>query len=167
MEPLISADALDELLGGQGVTEAYVNGVSAAIRAYCGWHVTPVATETLTVDGHGGTILDLPTLHLVSVSEVRVQGAVVPGVEWSTDGTLRGSWPDVWRSIEVDVIHGFDDATDLVGVAVDVLARAVNSELGGRDEQIGPFSIGASQGGFALFAHEYAILDRYRLPRLP
>ncbi|MGF7125017.1 hypothetical protein [Rhodococcus sp. BE178] len=167
MEPLISVDKLEELLSGQGVTQVQVDGVSAAIRNYCGWHVTPVVNETLTVDGNGGTILDLPTLHLVSVSEVRVRGAAVPDVEWSSDGTLRGSWPDRYRGVEVTISHGYATAPDLITVAMDAMARAAQSELGGGEETIGPFSFGASQGGVSFFAHELAVLDRYRLPRLP
>lgn len=167
MDPLISFDDLQERLSGTGVTEAYVEGVSTAIRNYCGWHVAPVISEKLTVDGHGGKVLNLPTLRVVSIDEVTVLGAVVDDVEWSTDGTLRGDWPDRWRSIVVELRHGFDSAPDLLAVAMDAMARASLSELGGQAETIGPFSFGPSQGGFQFFAHELAVLDRYRLPSLP
>lgn len=167
MEPLISVQEIEARLGGSGVTQAYVDGVSAAIRSYCGWHVAPVLEQTLTLDGNGGSVLNLPTLHVVSIDEVRVRGAAIAEPEWSHDGTLRGSWPDVYRSVEVDLHHGFESAADLQVVAMDALARAVNSELGGGAEQIGPFSFGASEGGVSFFAHEKAVLDRYRLPRLP
>lgn len=167
MEPLISVQRLQQLLGGSGVDQAYVDGVSAAIRSYCGWHVAPVVEETLVVDGHGDSILNLPTLRIVSLDRVMVLGLEIPDVEWSQDGILRGYWPDIFRSIEITLTHGFEQADDLVGVAMDVLARAVNSELGGAAETIGPFSFGPSQGGFSFYAHELQVLDRYRLPRLP
>lgn len=167
MEPLISLEQIEERLGGTGVTQAYVDGVSAAIRNYCGWHVAPVLVETLVLDGNGGSVLNLPTLRVVSIDEVRVQGAAIPEPEWSHDGTMRGSWPDRYRAVEVDLHHGFESAADLNVVAMDALARAINSELGGGAEQIGPFSFGASEGGVSFFAHERAVLDRYRLPSLP
>lgn len=167
MEPLVELVKFQELLTGNGIEEWQLDVASAAIRSYCGWHVTPVITETVTVDGDGGTIVNLPTLRLVSVEEVRVQGVVVQDVEWSKDGTLRGQWPDRWRSIEVDIVHGYQAPADLLGVMVDAAARAVKSELGGGAETIGPFSFAASEGSTRLYAHELQILDRYRLPRLP
>ena len=167
MEPLVELVKFQELLTGNGIEEWQLDVASAAIRSYCGWHVTPVVTETVLVDGDGGTILNLPTLHLVSLAEVRVQGESVEDVEWSADGTLRGSWPDRWRSIEVTMEHGYEQPVDLLGVMVDAAARAVNSELGGGAETIGPFSFAASEGSTRLYAHELQILDRYRLPRLP
>lgn len=167
MRPLIELPVFQDLLQGQGLEEWQLMVASGAIRSYCGWHVAPVETETLVLDGHGGTILDLPTLRLVSLEEVRVQGAVVADPEWSSDGTVRGLWPDRWRSIEVTMRHGFDAPADLLGIVVDAAARAVNSELGGQAETFGPFSFTASEGSTSLFDHELAVLDRYRLPSLP
>lgn len=167
MEPLISLPELEARLGGMGVTQVYVDGVSAAIRSYCGWHVAPVLEQTLVVDGSGGSVLNLPTLRLVSVVEVKVQGAAIAEPEWSHDGTMRGSWPDVYRAVEAKVTHGFDDAHDVMAVAMDAMARAANQELGGGEETIGPFSFGASQGAVSFYAHELAVLDRYRLPNMP
>lgn len=167
MQPLIELSKFRELMAGDGLEEWQLIVASGAIRSYCGWHVAPVESETLTLDGHGGTILDLPTLRLVSLEEVRVQGAVVQAPEWSSDGTIRGSWPDVWRSIEVDMTHGFDAPADLLGIVVDAAARAVSAELGGQAEVMGPFSFSASEGSTSLFDHELAVLDRYRLPSLP
>ncbi|EHK86389.1 hypothetical protein [Rhodococcus pyridinivorans] len=167
MEPLVGIAQFRELLAGSGLEEWQLGVASAAIRSYCGWHVTPVVIETVTLDGDGGTILSLPTLRLVSLVEVRVQGEAVEDVEWSSDGSLRGKWPDRWRSIEVTMEHGYDQPADLLGVLVDAAARAVNSELGGAAETIGPFSFTASEGSTVMYAHELQILDRYRLPRLP
>lgn len=168
VQPLIEFERFQDLLAGDGLDEWQLAVASGAIRAYCGWHVAPVQRETLVLDGDGGTILDLPTLRMTGLDEVRVRGVVVEGVEWSSDGTLRGRWPDVWRGIEIDLTHGFDEApADLLGVLVDAAARAVNSTLGGAGaEVIGPFSFSATEGSTALFGHELAVLDRYALPRL-
>ncbi|RAL31156.1 hypothetical protein [Rhodococcus sp. AQ5-07] len=167
MEPLIGIEEFRALMAGDGLEEWRLNVAVGAIRSYTGWHVAPVLTETVTLDGNGGTILDLPTLRLCALNAVRVQGVTISGVEWSQDGTLRGRWPDVWRSIQVDIEHGYEAPADLLGVVLDAAARAVNSELGGHAETFGPFSFSASEGSTALFDHELRVLDRYRLPRLP
>lgn len=167
MEPLVGINKFRDLLANEGLEEWQLDVASAAIRSYCGWHVMPVVTETLTLDGHGGSILNLPTLRLVSLQEVRVRGAVVDDVEWSTDGTLRGDWPDRWRSIEVDIEHGYESVPELLGIVVDAAARAFKSELGGGAETIGPFSFTASEGSTVMYTHELKVLDRYRIPGLP
>ncbi|MFF1555619.1 hypothetical protein ACFVX3_31840 [Rhodococcus erythropolis] len=167
MEPLIGIEEFTALMAGTALEEWRLNVASGAVRSYCGWHVAPVLEETVTLDGDGGTVLILPTLRIVSLDEVRVQGAVVPDVEWAQHGVVRGQWPNRWRSIEVDMHHGYDAPADLLGVVLDAAARAVNSELGGHAETIGPFSFSASEGSTALFDHELRVLDRYRLPSLP
>lgn len=167
MDALIPISQFRALMAGNGLEEWQLSVANGAVRSYCGWHIAPVAEETVILDGNGGTLLDLPTLRLVSLGEVRVQGEVVADVEWSKDGTLRGQWPDRWRSIEVTMTHGFDAPADVLGVVLDAAARAVSSELGGHAETIGPFSFTASEGSTVLFAHELAVLDRYRLPRMP
>lgn len=165
MDPLISPEQFTALMAGTGLEEWRLTVASAAIRSYCGWHVAPVLEETVTLDGNGGTVLMLPTLRLVSLDEVRVHGEVVGDVEWSHMGALRGRWPNRWRSIQVRMHHGFDAPADLLGVVLEAAARAVNSELGGQAETIGPFSFSASEGSTALFDHELRVLDRYRLER--
>ena len=40
-----------------------IQAAEGAVRRYCGWHIAPVATETLVLDGTG-TRLALPS-HLV------------------------------------------------------------------------------------------------------
>lgn len=167
MEPLINLSQFNALMAGMGLEEWRLNVASEAIRSYCGWHVSPVIEQSITLDGDGGTVLILPTLRLVALDEVRVNGAVIPNVEWSEFGALRGQWPSRWRSIEVDIRHGYEAPADLLGVALEAAARAVNSELGGQAETIGPFSFTASEGSTALFDHELRVLDRYRLPSLP
>jgi hypothetical protein len=62
-------DALPPILPPDAVIDpAFWNrAANAAVRAYCGWHVAPVITETLTLDGNGGTMLLLPTQRIVDV----------------------------------------------------------------------------------------------------
>ena len=50
----------------------------AAARRWCGWTVSPVATDVeVTVDGPGGPVLTLPTRNLIEVSAVSENGVDV------------------------------------------------------------------------------------------
>lgn len=99
-----------------------------AIRDYCGWHVAPVITATLTLDGTGtGTVL-LPSRRVVDVLSVKVDGQELEATayEWSADGLLRrrrGCWPDRYRGLAVGLKHGFDDDTVLSTVVASIVAR--------------------------------------------
>ena len=151
-----------------------LGGATSAIRRYCGWHVTPEAPETFTLDGEGGQILSLPTLRLVDVFSVLECGRIVdPGeYEWSTNGELRklSGWTGVWRGITVICQHGFD-APDLAQVVQQIVANALASPLGVTREQAGQVSVAWSStapgvsGGISLLERDLNVLNQYRLPR--
>jgi hypothetical protein len=60
-----------------GVDEDAWAATVAEVRAFCGWHIAPEVTETLTLDGPGGYVLVLPTLHLVDLVSVTNDGTAV------------------------------------------------------------------------------------------
>lgn len=64
------------------------------IRGYCGWHLTPVVTETLRLDGPGGRVLILPTGRLGSITEIVEDGSVLDPerYRWSTTGRVEKIW---------------------------------------------------------------------------
>lgn len=168
--PLIPFSEYQEFASSTSVEQTRFDGVVAAIRSYCRWHITPLMSETFTVDGPAGRALSLPTLRLVSVESVTENGMSIADVEWSQDGTLRKreAWTDRYRGVVVQATHGYAQAPeDLVSVLFDAVSRAVATPAGQVAETIGPFSFGASEGGVKFFSHELAILDRYRLPSLP
>lgn len=152
-----------------------LNGVSAAIRRYCGWHVVPEQDDVLTVDGPGGRLLSLPTLNLVSVASVVEDGIALAPTDyrWSSDGSVvkNGYWSPDFRSIVATIKHGydFDDAADVVGVALAVATRQLSSPTGATREQAGQVSVSWAvtapgvSGGIALLAHERDVLDHFRV----
>lgn len=154
-----------------------IDGATAGIRRYCGWHVAGPWTETATLDGHGADVLALRTLHLRNVASLRESGtALVAGVdyEWSTNGELRrlsGRWTSRWRALEVTFEHGFDAAADLAQIVQQVVANAVASPMGATREQAGVVSISWSttapgvSGGISLLERDLLVLDTYRLSR--
>ncbi|MGE2733844.1 hypothetical protein [Mycolicibacterium vaccae] len=91
-----------------------VKAALAAARGYCGWHVSPVRSETLTLDGPGGRLLSVPTLKVVGAPTVVEVGRPVD-VGWSSEKPgcarkrSRGLWSDEFGAIEVTLTHGFTE----------------------------------------------------------
>lgn len=162
----------------EGDDDVIVQQSQAAIRRYCGWHIAPAATQTLTLDGPGGRHLWLPSLHVNSITSVTNAGVevdMVNGADWSETGYLElrsGCWTRRPRQIVVTLNHGFEDApADLVEVVVSIASRAASSPSGAVEESTGPFRAKWAAvapgvaGGLALLQHERDILDLYKLPR--
>lgn len=152
-----------------------LDGASAAIRQYCGWHIWPPRDETLTVDGPGGRVLSLPTMNVTEVTSIIENGTTLTDgtdYRWSADGSVKRThcrWTDDYRAIVVRFFHGYDYAADVKQVLLSVVTRALSSPSGATSEAVGPFSVkwatvapGVS-GGLALLGHEISILDAYRI----
>ena len=189
LPPLIDSTQLRALTQGKLPAGADVDGlladVSAAVRAWCGWHVAPVIDETLQMDGPGGDLLVVPTLRLVDVLSVsqRCRGrdsaveVIDPlDLEWSRAGLIRSVWRWSTRlgGITLAVRHGFDsEAVGLAGVVAAVVARQATAPTGAVKETAGPLSVQWSatspgvSGGVALLEHEKSFLAPYRLGSRP
>jgi len=166
----VTADNLIAL--GQGrfasddtaLAEDIITRVWGAIRDYCEWHITPVQRETLIVDGTGGPLLQLPTLHLVQVHSVREDGEDLDlaEVEWSTDGSVRkrsGRWTERWRGIEINIEHGYANVPGIDDVVLSIAARRMTAPAGQIRLRVGQTD---EQLGDAL-GSDLAVLDRYAL----
>ena len=102
--------------------ESLVAAALASARRYAGWPVSPVATETVTLDGPGGWRLFLKTRKVTAISSVVENGVTltIPSqVVKSADvpGMLirRGAcWTTEPSSIVVTFSHGYteDEAKD-------------------------------------------------------
>lgn len=113
--PLATPDDLEGFPGAP-FAQTTIDAACQAVRDAARWVIAPQSTETLTVDADGGRVLLLPTMHLVSVSEVRdVTDAddpkVITGWRKSRAGMLElrsGCWPSGFETVEVDVVHGYE-----------------------------------------------------------
>lgn len=157
---------LEEFATG-GLTQKVLDAAVQAARRYCGWHVAPDYVQSLTLDGPGGHVLQLPSLHVTEVMSVHELGVPVDDFEWSADGMIqrRSCWSDRFRSIVVVFQHGFDGAEDFASA---VLSSAMTAGMspGGVAEKVGPFSFEAGSGQ-AFTSDQRGVLDRYRLPKVP
>lgn len=142
-----------------------------AIRDYCGWHVAPVITATLTLDGTGTDTVLLPSRRVVDIESVKLDGTDLEaeGFEWSSDGLLRrrrGCWPERYRSLEVILRHGFEDMTALADVVASIVARVKIDPTGAlASQRAGTQSVGFTSGatGGGLMQSEKERLAPYRL----
>lgn len=181
---LIDPEQLEVATGGavladDPATEGLIAQASATIRGYAGWHIAPVIEETLRVEvPFGGAPLNvlLPSLRVVRVLEVRVDGRKVDQPAWLTDGHVwAGHLSCGPHVIEADVRHGYslDEVADVQGVAVQVAAVAMSSPTGVTREQTGAVSLEYARtgdgvaGGLALLPRDRDVLDRYRIGSAP
>src|SRR5690606_21826214 len=103
-----SAGTGGKIAAGDPRVQPLIDGATAAIRRYCGWHVAPVVTEEVILDGPGGRLLSFPTLRLVSIGALSEDGeaAVVADLEWSELGNVRkrcGRWTDCFRGVTATI----------------------------------------------------------------
>lgn len=184
LDPLASAAQYANLVGDNppGLQQLLASA-SAMVRRYCGWHIAPVITESVLMDGSGSRLLMLPTLRLVGVTSV-VDGGLanividpaVPGF-WTQNGWLyrEDGWSQQLRGVAVTYQHGFDQVLmdDLVALVCTMAARAastptgaVSSEVSGGNSITYGAMVSGSSGGTNLLANEKDLLGPYRLPRI-
>lgn len=150
------------------VAELALDLASGIVRAFCQWGISAEAT-TFTVDGSGHSVLSLPTLHLVSVEEVRLLGVplVIGPESWSERGQLwrREGWPSVFRNVEVDCHHGYRPSempAAVRAVVLTIAAGRIHNTEGLRSKTVGD----TSRTYFApeLSPLQMAQLAEYRMP---
>ena len=177
--PLITATVLATHLAGRisptdPRLQAAAEGASAAIRAYCNWHVAPVAKQTLILDGPGGVELDLPTMRVSSIMRIHNNNRLISPQDysWSQLGNVRlhgGVWTTRYRGVTVTLTHGLPQAPDVIQVGLAVAARHLANPTGVVREQAGQVAVqytagtGDASGGFGLLGSEEQILNNYRI----
>lgn len=129
---------------GAPFPDAVLEAACAQVRRIAGWHIAPSITETVVVDHDGSGVLHLRSLHVTDVVAVRDLSGSTPraltGWRWSADGMLSGSFPDGFRVLEVEYVHGYDECpADLLPVIADRTTRRVIQEsIGGRSVAYSP-----------------------------
>lgn len=179
--PIITPQQLSDATGGRfgketpGVQQV-LDGVSAAIRDACGWHVSPALDCEERTSGPG-RVIALHTLLMHGAPTVEELGAELsPGqFEWMERGLLRRAcwreWPGSWGSVVVRYRSGIpaEAAPALVSVAAQIAANALAAPAGVQSEQAGNVSISYNQtasgvsGGVRLLDSDLAMLRIYML----
>lgn len=183
LPPVIDAEQLAALTQGrfgpdtEGV-ESVLAGVSAAIRAACGWHVSPSLPCRAALTG-GDRLIALPALLVTGIESVTEAGQPLDDgcYEWTQSGAMRRCqwrrWAPGYRSVVVEYEAGIPSAiaADLGVVAAQVASNALVAPAGVRQESAGDVSITFNQtgngvsGGVRLLDSDIAMLAPYRLER--
>ena len=166
------ADSSGALKEGDPRLEATCQAASRAVRRYCRWHVAPVIEETMILDGSGGRVLQLRSMEVRDVSEVKVLGRVLDDSEfaWSADGLIEGEhpFPRRYRSIEVTLQHGFEEVPDLMAVASQIARFALASPMGRTREQAGQIAVSwGTAEGMRWSESTLEMMNAYRIQPLP
>lgn len=170
----IAVNSRGQIPAGDPRLDDAAAGASAAVRRHCGWHVTPVIKETLTVDGNGGTRFRLPTMNLISIDELKIRGETVDPDHYAASTTgfveLKGHrrFPRAYSSVEVTFTHGWEQAPELVSIASKIALFSLASPMGVTREQAGQVAITwGTQRGMGFSEEDLVIMDAHRLQKLP
>jgi len=154
--------------------EDMLDGISQALRDWCGWHIGPALDCVYTGDGEG-RLLMLPAMGVTAVSSLKIDGETVdPGYyEWTSAGMVRlkhGRFPDSWRSVECAYTAGFPLGA-VAQVAAQVASNALVAAPGVREEHAGAVGISYNEtgsgitGGVSMLERDLSLLAPYRLVR--
>ncbi|EEI16272.1 hypothetical protein [Corynebacterium lipophiloflavum] len=148
------------------VSQDDINLAVETLRDLAGWHVWPIRSDTVTVDTAGDSVIFLPTLRLLDVTSVEVDGTPVPldSIEWSESGMIRFKQRPRrgFRRVTATIRHGFE-STPLTAVAMHMASR---SKQPGTNMAVGGISVGAP-GAMTPQSSEWRLLDRYKLGPMP
>lgn len=176
LPPLVSRDQLAVNSGGKIHPEDprladAAAGASEAVRRYCGWHVTPVIRETVTLDATG-TLLKLPTMRVLNIEDVYLHGELLDegDYSWSQMGVISFRVPvkRKYRAVTLTITHGYHEAPDLVQAASKAALFSLASPLGVTREQAGQISVSwGSQRGMGFDFRDTALMRPYKLQVMP
>lgn len=145
-------------------TQRALDAALAKARRYCGWHVSPVRQDTIIMDRPQWTILVLPTLHIVSVDSVTIDGVPVPldnvrmsreapGILATKDSRPWGGYPLLrdpgYGAMSVTITHGYTaaeaaDFREAVLRTIDTANLQVGTGVDGPVEEIKVDDVGLS-----------------------
>ncbi len=141
----------------------WLDAAHGAVRHECGWHVAPVITETLVLDGRGGVTLLLPSQRISNIISAKNDGVdVTASIRYSRNAgmvDLPSGWTTELGGIEIELEHGYpvDEVPDVAALIVGLTKRAAQTAggaVGIGQQGIGPASVryltGADGGQLSL-----------------
>lgn len=153
----------------------WLEAAHGSVRRFCGWHVAPLITETLRVDGRGGKSLLIRSGRIVNLIAVTSDGRdVTADVDSSHNGTLElrsGCWSSRLGGVTVELEHGYE-LEEVPEVAALIVTLAKRGASGASQvyasQSVGGASVSAFANGGAplsvpLLAQEKDTLTPYRL----
>lgn len=177
-DPIVTTEQLTAYQAGDA--QSAIDQATSLVRGYCGWHVTPSAAETVTLDGSGTSTQILPSLHVTAIESVTYDGVLLSADDytWSPIGVIEYAphgpyfaqvrrWSTGLGKVVVVMTHGYDEAADLARIILATADRSQNIPDRVTSATMGPRTEQYSAAGQEFSADELAVLDRYRLPGRP
>lgn len=174
LEPLVLPGDIDSTDPLDAAEQA-----SRIVRDYCGWHIAPSLTVTLTLDSDGGNLLLLPTLKLTDVAEVIADGCTLDvenDLRWSELGVIElrrhRRFPQGYRTVQVAMTHGWATVpASLIAKCVSVAERVqsrtgvtTQETVGGISHMFGSLGPNVATG---FSPDEEAVFNAYRIDPRP
>lgn len=158
---MVYRDDWPDLLTGMDVTDINPSAAAAAVRRvrdYCGWHVAPSYTESVTVEGAGWWRLDtLKITAVASVTDVDT-GLTVPDILFD-GGRVWSRYSRATRRVAIAFTHGYTNCpSDVLDFIRDL------SKAGQTYRQVSQASVG--QVNVTYREPSFDTLDNFRLPLL-
>ena len=182
LPPIITAAQFAQLVPGLASTtervEAVIAATSATVRAWCGWHISPVLTCEWIGEADG-TVLMLPSMGIRQITALSFntsgtfETVNASNYESKPSGMLRlkhGYFPAGWCSTKCTYKAGYE-AVDVQQVVAQIAANALVAAPGVAEEHAGSVGITYNKtgdgvtGGVRLLESDYAALAPYRLNR--
>lgn len=148
----------------------WLDAAQGAVRRYCGWHVAPVITETIRLDGTGQRTLLVPSGRLLNlVAATSDDRDVLAQVEVSGKGMLElkggGLWTNRLGGVLITITHGYeiDEVPDVAGVIATAAARGGGPGGQIASQAVGPANVRYTGNDIQLLQTELTTLEPYRL----
>lgn len=153
----------------------FLGAAGETIRDYCNWHIAPIRSNVNVRAKIGSKgIIMLPTMNLVSVEALRLNGAVLTSDVWEPDpaGFIvyqgyagRRAYGHV---VYVDFTHGFEELPKAVAeVGYELTSRTLEKPAGVVKHMTrGPTDIDFLEFGAVLSEDQKTRLGPYRIVRV-
>lgn len=150
-----------------GMNEA----AASFVRGYCGWHIAPVITETITVRASGSAIV-LPTLLMGTVSIAEPDATILDSTTYAVwpwgvvELTTRSCWAH--QILTVTMTHGYDQCPDELVSAASSISQTQLTD-GATSVRVGQLQTTRPAGteGSDIPSYVAAVLERYRIRGTP
>ena len=169
VDEFLSISGLDYSSSFERIAQV-IDGVSQAVRDWCGWHVAPSLPCRFVASPHG-RVIELPCMGVTAVDSVTKDDCALQ-FEWRGEGLVRLMHPEYgWRSVEVEFVAGYAAPSALAMAVAQIVENKLVAAPGVREEHAGQVGISYNQtasgvsGGVRLLESDYALLAAYRIPR--
>lgn len=186
-EPELSADVVAEytqglLSAGSPQTQYMLDAALTAARRDMRWHVAPVVcSEVISMDGHGGNKLRLPTKNVVQIHAITSDGVAIDPVNDVTYSAevpnlailKTGVWSNQYSGITITWDHGFtnEQAVDWRSAILSLVSNIFQISTVGRsdseldskqiDDVVYRWGAGHELGSIEPILAKYRLLSRW------